>query len=307
MTYALFLGNRLGYESLMVLKDLVSIVCVFVEKEHQHENTDYFTQIVKQCEASRIIYSDELSKSSVEATLSGLRPDYILSFGYRRMISNTALASAKRACIGSHFAPLPRYRGFAPLNWVLINDEKLTAVNLFFLHDTVDSGDIIARESVDIFEEDDINTLTDRCIGAFKSLLKKSIHAFESGNLVGIKQNESEATYTCSRNPEDGEIDWRQSSRKIYNLVRALTFPMPGAFTYYNNQKVFIWKCKILDCPEYEGKICGKIVRISTDKTFDVLTGDGMIKVISYQVGQGTDEQNMDVIRSVRVTLGRKS
>lgn len=267
MRYTLFAGGRIGYEALKLMSaHNIQIDQVFVEPEHPHEQIPYSSMIKKLCEERNIKVSDQLDKANVLSVCESISSDYLMCFGYRRMLSPEVCACAQIACIGSHFAPLPRYRGFAPLNWALINGEKQTAVNVFFLADKVDAGDIIARRVVDISYDDDINTLTDKCVRALPDVLANALIQLETGNPQGEKQDETKATYTCSRNPDDGLIDWTKSSAEIYNLIRALTYPMPGAFTYYNGERLYVWRCEIVDELQYEGRVCGKIIAIDQKK-----------------------------------------
>lgn len=305
MRYTLFAGGRIGYEALKLMSaQAVQIDQVFLEPEHPHEQISYSNMIKEFCQERAINVSDQLDKTYMLSVCERISPDYLMCFGYRRMLSPEVCACAQIACIGSHFAPLPRYRGFAPLNWVLINGEKQTAVNIFFLADKVDAGDIIARREINISYDDDINTLTDKCVRELPDVLANALIQLETGNPQGEKQDESKATYTCSRNPEDGLIDWTQSSEEIYNLVRALTYPMPGAYTYYNGEKLYVWRCQIVDELPYEGRVCGKIIAIDQNKGIKVLTGNGSLWLTKLSADPNQPDVNPYEFKSIRVTLG---
>ena len=303
MNYVLFLGGRIGLEALLVITSHVKVGYVFVEKEHAHEHAHYSSQITEVCDQKKIGHDRDLSPDRVLAMCHQLKPDYLMCFGYRRMIPADVIATARIGCIGSHFAPLPRYRGFAPLNWVLINGEPSTAVNVFFLVDEVDAGDILAQKKIEITEQDDINTLTEKCVAAMPGVLKDALVQLESGNPVGEPQDHTLATYTCSRNPDDGLIDWSQSSKAICNLVRALTYPWPGAYTYYKGKKLYVWKCEEHEELPYEGRICGKIIKIR-DGALKVLTGDGSIWITQCSSDPDDPIVNDFAFNSIRVTLG---
>ncbi len=306
MRYALFIGGRIGSEALEEVVQRVQVVQVFLEPEHAHEVDRYSERIRDICAEHNIPCTSELQADRVLSLMQTLQPDYLMCFGYRRMISDAVMACAKVACVGSHFAPLPRYRGFAPLNWVLINGEPRTAVNIFFLADEVDAGDIIARQWVDITEQDDINTLTDKCVLALGPTLEKAIAILETGTPTGEPQNHAEATFTCSRNPEDGWIDWRKPSAEIYNLVRALTYPMPGAFTSYEGRRMYVWACEVVDEKPYEGRVCGKVIAVDRGRNaIKVLTGDGSLWITQTSTDPSDPTHNEIAFGSVRVTLGQ--
>jgi methionyl-tRNA formyltransferase len=310
MNYVLFIGSRVGYEALnLIAKGNCDILHVFIEKEHEHEHEKFYHSSIDKCKKYNVDFSVNSSQVEVEEILkekqnNGNSINYIMSFGYRRMIPESVVAMANIAALGTHFSPLPRYRGFAPLNWVLINGEPETAVNLFYLDKEVDNGDIVDSLSVPINYEDDINTLFEKCLLAFSKLIKRVIPKLELGEFDVKKQDISLATYTCARNPDDGLIDWTLNSTKIYNLIRALTYPFPGAFTYANGNKIYIWTAEEYEIPKYEGHISGKVIQIIKDKGVVVLCGVGAILIKDVQL-EGKERQSADqVIKSIRVTLG---
>jgi methionyl-tRNA formyltransferase len=102
----------------------------------------------------------------------------------------------------------------------------------------------------------------------------------------------------------DGEIDWAQPSRRIYNLIRALTFPYPGAYTYYRGQRIFVLRAEEIDRPCYRGRIPGRVVQILPGQGVDVLTADGVLRVTHVSSDGRTTRSAEDVIRSVKMSLG---
>lgn len=293
MKYVLFIGSRVGFEALKVmLNGNCKIQHVFIEKEHEHEYEKYYQKSIDKCKESSINFSVNSKQNEVidilNQTLSkGHSIQYIMSFGYRRMIPESVVKLAEIAALGTHFSPLPRYRGFAPLNWVLINGETETAVNLFFLDKEVDNGDIVEKENVSISYDDDINTLFEKCIVTFRNVMRRAIPKLEKGRFETIKQDNEKATYTCARNPEDGLINWDWKSNQIYNFTRALTYPFPGAFSFINGNKVFIWSCEEYETPKYEGRVSGKVIKIIKGKGVVVLCGEGAILIKDVQLENG--------------------
>jgi methionyl-tRNA formyltransferase len=311
MKFVLFVGSRVGNEALdLMTKENCDIHHVFIEKEHDHEHEKYYASSIDKCEKFNVDYSVnsnqiEIKEILKEKQINGTSINYIMSFGYRRMIPNSVVAMASIAALGTHFSPLPRYRGFAPLNWVLINGETETAVNIFFLDKEVDNGDILESEKVLISDIDDINTLFDKCLLSFSEIMKKAIPKLKTGEFSAVKQDNSKATYTCARNPEDGLINWKWKSTDIYNLTRALTYPYPGAFTFINGRKMFIWNCEEYQTLKYEGRVSGKVVKIIKDKGVVVLCGEGAILIKDIQLENGVRQTADKIIKSIRITLGR--
>ncbi len=310
MNYVLFIGSKVGFEALRLMIDLnCSIRHVFVESEHSHEHEKYFGKSVEVCELHHIQYSLDASSREIHKLLTcevsrGNGTDYIMSFGYRKMIDKAVLELPKVAALGTHFSPLPRYRGFAPLNWVLINGETETAVNLFCLETEVDAGDIVDREWVEIDYTDDINSLFEKCIVAFRRLMRRAIPTLEGGKFELTKQDSVRATYTCARSPKDGLIDWNWSSAKIYNFVRAQTYPYPGAYTYMGDEKLTVWSCSEYPIPRYEGRIPGKVIGVVQNKGAVILCGEGAVLLNEVQIEDGARDTADRIIRSIRLTLG---
>lgn len=305
MKFQLFVGNRIGYEALSVLlndKD-IDISIVFIEKEHEHENEKYYDRIKQLCDDNGITVSTDLSFENVYSKTKQILPDVIMSFGYRRIIPSKVYKLARICSVGSHFALLPKYRGFAPVNWAIINGEKETGVTLFHLSDGIDDGDIISQKAVPIYDDSDVNDVIELCLVQFRQMLLEEIENFKKGIIKRIPQNHQEATYTCSRTPEDGYIDWNKSTWEIYNLIRAITYPFPGAFSYLNGKKFIIWKAKPIDLGAYVGRIPGRVVKIIKDKGVCVLTGDGALLVTDVQYGDSGIVTADNIIKSVRIRL----
>lgn len=306
MNYILFIGSRLGYESLKILiNSKVNISHVFIEKEHVHEIIKYYESSSELCKDNNISYTLNSTNKEIRNILESEVGDfdYLMSFGYRRMIHNNILKLSKVANIGTHFSPLPKYRGFAPLNWLLINGEKETAVNLFYLEDEVDHGDIIATEIVSIDYTDDINSLFNKCLMKFKVLLEEQIKLLEKNDFVSTPQNHELASYTCARSPEDGEIEWRNSSFENYNLIRALTKPYPGAFTTYKGEKLSIFSSEEYVEGNYVGRVPGRVIKIKKDGVV-VLCGSGSLLIKKVQLESSSEIINANtIIKSVRDSL----
>jgi methionyl-tRNA formyltransferase len=126
-----------------------------------------------------------------------------------------------------------------------------------------------------------------------------------AGDALRIQQTPGSGSYTCSRTPLDGCIDWNRSTREIFNLVRALTRPYPGAYTYLQGRKLLVWAAEPAPAVKYVGRIPGRVVGFSSAEGWvDVLTGDGILRLASVQLEAGEPVLPANVIRSVRVSLG---
>jgi methionyl-tRNA formyltransferase len=171
------------------------------------------------------------------------KPDFILVAGWYHLIPKKILNIAPTA--GLHASLLPDYSGCAPLVWAIINGEEKTGITLFLMDEGVDSGPIIGQKEEPIYFEDTIATLYARIEETGLRLLREQLPKIARGEASYTIQDESRRRLVSPRSPEDGEIDWNWPARRIYNFIRAQTKPYPGAFTFYNNKKLTIWKSRL--------------------------------------------------------------
>lgn len=300
-----FIGGRdRGFECINALiragEQLSYIFCL---REETHEKEKYYMQI--KAFANKVSIPVKVTKS-IKAEdiimLRDLNPTLIIVMGWRTMIPTEVLKIPRRGVVAVHESLLPKYRGFAPVNWAIINGERMSGVTLFYLDKGVDSGDIVAQRKIPITSTDTGFTLYEKTKNASVEILMDYLEDIKKGIAPRIKQNEEEATYTASRIPEDGEISWSDSTKDIYNLIRALSDPYPGAFTYYLGKKIIIQKASKYQSPRnFVGRIPGRIVGIG-EGWADVLTGDGILKIEEVEV-EGEKLPASKVLNSIRGTL----
>ncbi|WP_409158964.1 bifunctional UDP-4-amino-4-deoxy-L-arabinose formyltransferase/UDP-glucuronic acid oxidase ArnA [Pectobacterium sp. B2J-2] len=175
-----------------------------------------------------------------------LAPDVIFSFYYRTLLSDDILQLPSFGAFNLHGSLLPRYRGRAPVNWVLVNGETQTGVTLHKMVSRADAGDIVAQSVVAIDDEDTALTLHGKCRTAAAALLAQQLPLIRSREIMLTPQDESQASYFGRRTAADGLIDWQKSAREINNLIRAVTEPYPGAFTFLGERKVIIWRAHVV-------------------------------------------------------------
>ncbi len=177
----------------------------------------------------------------------------------------------------------------------------------FHMENEADSGgDIVAQKRITIEEDEYVDDVMNKCINAFKEILREEWPELSKGNVKRIKQDASQATFTCSRNPEDGIINWNQSTKSIYNLIRGTSKPFPGAYTLLKGEKLTIWTAEPYDAGNFVGRIPGKVIQLHKNKGVVVLTGDGALQIKEVQFQDEADSQSADqIIKSVRITLGR--
>jgi len=169
--------------------------------------------------------------STLEKKIGGVRPDFIFSFYYRKMLPLALLKMARRGAFNMHGSLLPKYRGRAPLNWAILKGETETGVTLHEMVEKPDAGGIVDQQAIPIGPDETAVEVFAKLTGAAESVLRRNIQSFIKDE-ISLKPNDlSKGSYCGRRTPEDGRIDWSKSAAEIHNLVRAVAPPFPGAFT----------------------------------------------------------------------------
>jgi len=204
-----------------------------------------------------------------------------------------------------HYAPLPRYRGRATVNWAVIAGEPFTAITIHVVDHGLDTGNVLFQRAVAITGDDTVRDLYDRLNQLQREHLGETVASFLDG-YAGVPQSAEPATYGCTRLPADGEIDWTAPTERIAALIRGLDKPFPGAFTYLKTRRIVIWRASALEASlNYTGRVPGRIVNVSrTEGHVDVLTGDGVLRICEVEAEPDGRAPASAVIRSVRETLG---
>lgn len=214
------------------------------------------------------------------ARLRAWAPDLLLSFYYRRLLPAAVLETATRAALNLHGSLLPRYRGRSPTNWVLVNGETETGVTLHHMVARPDAGDIVAQRRVSISDDDTALTLSRKQAVAAEALLREVVPQLAAGAAPRLANDLAAGSYYGGRTPADGAIDWRRPARALYNLVRAVTHPWPGAFATWRGQPLMVWWAQ--PAPGAGGPPPGT-VRAVDDDAVAVQTGDGVLRLLRVQ------------------------
>jgi methionyl-tRNA formyltransferase len=173
--------------------------------------------------------------------IRALQPDLILSAYYRMLIGAPILALARLGGFNLHGSLLPRYRGRAPINWAVLHGEAQIGMTLHRMVARADAGAIVDQEPVTLGPRDTAEQAYRQVLPCARRILARQIDALLAGTALETPQDESRATYFGRRTPEDGRIAWTQTSAQIFNLIRAVTEPYPGAFTDVNGARLLVW------------------------------------------------------------------
>ncbi|WP_063656840.1 bifunctional UDP-4-amino-4-deoxy-L-arabinose formyltransferase/UDP-glucuronic acid oxidase ArnA [Candidatus Arsenophonus triatominarum] len=231
-----------------------------------------------------------------------MQPDVIFSFYYRHMLSQELLALAPKGAFNLHGSLLPKYRGRVPINWAILHGETETGVTLHKMIAKADAGDIVAQKKISIDATDTALVLHKKIRQAAEQLLADTLPLIKMGDYSATPQDESKATYFGRRSAEDGLIDWSKSANEVNNLVRAVTEPYPGAFTYLAESKMIVWRARVLE--KSHDKLPGTI--ISTEP-LQIACGQGVLEILTGQSGAGLYVEGsrlaaeMGIVNDVRV------
>jgi methionyl-tRNA formyltransferase len=239
------------------------------------------------------------------APLWGRPVDLFFMVSWRYLLPMALLDRARLASVVLHDSLLPAYRGFSPTVWAMINGERECGATMIHAAADVDAGDIIDRERVSVGPDEVIADVMDKITSVYLRLLERNIEGLKSGTAPRRPQDQRLATFTCKRVPADNLIDWNRSLGQIYNLIRAVTRPYTGAFTFYRGKKLFVWTARPDPAARrYVGSIPGRVVEIKPGEGVVVLTADGALLVQTVQVEGEPEACAADLIRSISAQLG---
>jgi methionyl-tRNA formyltransferase len=215
--------------------------------------------------------------------IRSLSPEVIFSFYYRNLLSRDILKIPSSGAFNLHGSMLPAYRGRCPVNWVLVNGERRTGVTLHHIVKAPDAGDIVGQKEVVIEFEDTAYTLYQKLCAKAEELLEEALPLIQQGSAPRVPQDLKQGSYYGGRGPEDGRIDWSWPVMQIYNLVRAVTDPYPGAFTYLpGGEKLFVWWA----LPEEDRVSKGPVGSAEFEKgNVYVRASDGRLRLLDVEIG----------------------
>ena len=248
----LFLGySEVGHECLSLLLERGdNVVALITHEDNPNEKIWFKTPAVAAREhnalAAREHSSSEISNLKSEIPIftpdsintpqwvvrirDEIRPDLILSVYYRNMVSERVLEIPRLGAFNMHGSLLPKYRGRAPINWAVLHGEPRIGMTLHKMVKRADAGDIVDQQGVDISPRDTAEQAFRKVLPCARAVLARQIDALLAGSARATPQDESQATYFGGRKPDDGRIDFAKPSVEIFNLIRAVTDPYPGAF-----------------------------------------------------------------------------
>lgn len=233
MRVVVFAYHNVGDRCLRVLHARgVEVALVVTHRDRPDENI-WFRRVADTAAefGLPVIYGEDPNDPALAAAVAAARPDVIFSFYYRAMIPATVLALAAQGAFNMHGSLLPKYRGRVPVNWAVLHGETETGATLHAMEARPDAGYIVDQTSVPILPDDTAGEVFGKVTVAAEQTLWRALPAMMAGNIAQLPNRLAEGSYFSGRKPEDGRIDWQQPAAQVYNLIRAVAPPYPGAFT----------------------------------------------------------------------------
>jgi methionyl-tRNA formyltransferase len=236
-------------------------------------------KVVSQENNLNILQPERLDDRFLEA-INPLQPDLLVVVAFGQIIPGKILSMATWGGINIHASLLPRYRGSAPIQWAIINNEKTTGLTTMFMDEGMDTGPILMQEEADILEGETAGELHDKLAVLAPGLLIKTLKGLAEGTVREMAQDDSLATYTSKITKEQGLIDWSLPAERLYGLIRGLD-PWPGALTYCNGKPLKLFGCMLADTSSRQVRP-GR-VRDFTERGLEIETGMGTVIVKEFQ------------------------
>jgi methionyl-tRNA formyltransferase len=288
-------GVKFGYSLLEeILEHKFEISAVISYSDSKKSVYSDFASFDSICNKFNIqnIKVDNINDTENIEILKLLKPDLILVMGWSQLLKKNIIQTSKFGVIGSHPTELPKYRGRAPIPWTIIKELHQSALTFFYIEEGIDDGDIFAQKFFPINSDDDATSLYEKIILLGKKMIIENLKLLQNNKAKRIKQDQSKfIEYWPKRTPNDGLIDWSKSCKEIHTLIRATTYPYPGAFTFFKNQKIIIWKAHFCNT---EISKPGKILNVTNDSIiFGTLKGEIVIRNAELSNGNSIFTENI--------------
>jgi methionyl-tRNA formyltransferase len=227
-------------------------------------------------------------------------PDFIVVVAFGHIIPKKILAIPKIATINIHASLLPKYRGPAPIQWAIINEEKKTGVTTMLMDEGLDTGDILLSSKLEIASDDTSDSLHDRLADLGADLLIQTLNAFEAGDINPIPQDHSQATYAPMLKKNDGRMNWETPANAIEAFIRGMT-PWPGAFTFHENKRLKIFRAKTIAMDTEASP--GTVIKGFPNELW-ISTGKGVLSIMELQGESGKRLLIKDFLRGYKLPPG---
>lgn len=259
-----------------------------------------------------VFQPDRIRKEENIDYLKNYEADVIVVVAFGQILPKEILEMPKYGCVNVHASLLPKYRGAAPIQWAVIDGEKVSGVTTMHMDEGLDTGAILLQKEVKLAEDETGGSLFDRLSAVGASLLVETLKGLEEGTIEDKAQDDSLASHTSIIKKSMGQIDFSRPAKEIECLIRGLN-PWPSAFGHYKEKLLKIWKAKVLteeEAKELYGAEsssaeAGEVVKVSKNALL-VKTGEGLLSILELQL-EGKKRMEIDAfLRGVQIKEGDK-
>ncbi len=232
--------------------------------------------------------------------LKGYEADVFVVAAFGQILPKVILDMPRLGCVNVHGSLLPKYRGAAPIQWAVINGEKVSGNTTMLMGPGLDDGDMLLKSEIELAADETGGSLFDKLALDGGKLAVKTIEALDRGEITPIPQNEVEATHVGMIHKDLGNVDWTKSAEEIERLIRGLN-PWPSAFTFVNGKQLKLWKAKVMDMSGEPGTI------IDVNKNgFTIACGSKALAVEELQLEGKKRMAAADFLRGYQLETGTR-
>lgn len=257
-------------------------------------------------------YFEKINDNKIIVDVKEAEVDIFFVVGLSQLISQELIDNVKYACIGYHPTKLPKGRGRAALAWITLGEVE-PAATFFEINNSVDAGDIFVCKTVIVNGDEYTQDVIEKLLVAIEIAMDEFLPQMKSGKITKTKQDNSHSTYLGIRRPNDGYIDWKDDATSIHRLIRAVSRPLPGAFTYFLDKRIHIWRANYFMEYQIRGVI-GRVLKVD-ENSFVVQTGKGVIEVTDFsasdqevykpKVGDKLGLDPVELLRQINIQNGK--
>ena len=303
MKVVVFAYHNIGCTGLRALQAAgFDIAAVFTHKDDPGEQR-FFSSVAEWCAEQDlpVFAPEEVNHPLWIERIREIKPDLIFSFYYRDLLSQELLDIPAMGAYNLHGSLLPRYRGRAPANWVLVKGEKETGVTLHQMTCRPDAGAIVAQLKVMIANDETALSLHNKLDQAAAHLLQDILPRFLTRQIPLTPQDENQASYFGRRTAADGQLFWQRPAQELDCLIRAVTRPYPGAFTYAGDRKLTIWQAIVVN--ENAHQAPGTILAL---EPLRIACGQGALEIVAGQSESGLFVRGSQLARELGLSIGMR-
>lgn len=276
-------STRVAFDALVAARFALDLIITLpADRSGIHSDFVNLAPLAQQ-QGIELIATRNANSDEVVARVRAIAPDFIFVIGWSRLVGGALCACAKGGVLGYHPAPLPKGRGRSALAWTILLGMTETAGSLFWIDEGVDAGPIAAQAAFALPERTDLPGLIELHMQALRPMMDGLLSQLAAGTVPAMVQDDSQATWFAARRPEDGLIDWTEDAAAVDRLVRAVTRPYPGAYTFHAGSRMMIWQGEPVDIRGWHAQV-GQVFQIVEDALYVRCGGGSCYRIDEYEI-----------------------